>query len=159
MSHVLDDIDIRILKSLQENGRKRRGELAEEVGLSLPAVSERLKKLQERGYLEGFTAQLNPKRFGFDITAFVRVNLGSSEFYHDFLDRIRETHEVLECHAITGEGSHLLKIRTRNTASLESILSRIQAWKGVTSTLTSVVLSTNKETLALPLHSPEDADI
>jgi Lrp/AsnC family transcriptional regulator, leucine-responsive regulatory protein len=156
MSHVLDDIDIKILYSLQQNGRKRRGELAEEVGLSLPSVSERLKKLQERGYLEGFTTVLNSRMFGFDVTAYARVTMGSSEFYQAFLEKVRETSEILECHAVTGEGSHLLKIRTRNTASLEKILSDIQAWPGVMSTLTSVVLSTHKETLSLPLHQQID---
>jgi Lrp/AsnC family leucine-responsive transcriptional regulator len=57
--------------------------------------------------------------------------------------------EILECHAITGEGTHLLKVRTANTASLEKLLARIQAWAGVVSTQTSVVLSTSKETQRL----------
>jgi len=155
MHHNLDDIDIKILYALQRNGRKRRGELAEEVGLSLPSVSERLKKLNERGYLTGFTSVLDPKMFGFDITAFVRVTLGSSDYYDAFLRKVRETGEILECHAITGEGSHLLKIRTRNTSTLERILSEIQRWQGVTNTRTSVVLSTHKETLAIPLLPSE----
>lgn len=150
---MLDDIDIKILDSLQQNGRRRRGDLAEEVGLSLPSVSERLRKLEEKGYLTGYTAKLDPKKFGFDVTAYVRVTVRNSDFYQKFIDQAIGCPEVLECHAITGEGSHLLKIRTEKTESLERILSEIQAWDGVTQTLTSVVLSTAKETLALPIKT------
>ena len=150
---MLDSIDITILNALQQSGRKRRNELAEETGLSLPAISERLRKLEERGYIERYTAVLNAKLLGNDVTAFVSVTIDSSKHYEDFLRHVQQHPEILECHAVTGDGSHLLKIRTANTASLEEILSAIQSWRGVQGTRTSVVLSTRKETLTISLAS------
>lgn len=149
---MTDAIDIEILKALQADGRKKRNELAEEVGLSLPSVSERLRKLEERGYIKGYTALLDSKMLGNDITAFVAVSIDTSKHYEDFLKHVDENPEILECHAVTGEGSHLLKIKAANTASLEKILSTIQAWRGVLGTRTSIVLSTRKETLNIPIH-------
>jgi len=150
---VLDPIDTAIVKSLQLNGRKRRNRLAEETGLSLPAISERLRKLEDRGYITGYTALLDAKKFGKDVTAFIVVSVGPSKHYAEFLGCVDEQPEILECHAITGAGSHLLKIRTSNTASLEKILSAIQSWHGVQNTRTSVVLSTRKETLNIPVDA------
>jgi Lrp/AsnC family transcriptional regulator, leucine-responsive regulatory protein len=146
-----DSIDIQILSVLQMRGRTRRNELAEKVGLSLPAVSERLRKLEERGYIKGYAAILNPALFGNDVTAFISVSIDSSRHYEDFLKHVDQHPDVLECHAVTGDGSHLLKVRTANTASLEKILSTIQSWRGVMRTSTNVVLSTRKETTAIQL--------
>lgn len=149
---MLDDLDKRILDTLQHNGRVKRNELAELVGLSLPATSDRLRKLEERGYITGYTAILDPAKFGKDITAFVQVTVDTSLHYDNFLKHVQQSAEILECHAITGDGSHLLKIRTDNTAALERVLSRIQSWKEVRRTRTSVVLSTTKETLNFDIH-------
>jgi Lrp/AsnC family leucine-responsive transcriptional regulator len=153
----IDAVDRSILELLQRNGRMKRSELAEHVGLSLPSVSERLRKLEERGYITGYAATLDAKKFGMDVTAFVFVFVDTSRHYDEFLQHIDADGEILECHAITGEGSHLLKIRTKNTASLEEVLSRIQAWKEVQRTRTSVVLSTRKETLAIDLSQQPSA--
>ncbi|MDX9760193.1 MAG: Lrp/AsnC family transcriptional regulator [Bacteroidota bacterium] len=149
---MLDDLDKRILDTLQHDGRVKRNELAELVGLSLPATSDRLRKLEERGYITGYTAILDPAKFGKDITAFVQVTVDTSLHYDNFLKHVQQSAEILECHAITGDGSHLLKIRTDNTAALERVLSRIQSWKEVRRTRTSVVLSTTKETLNFDIH-------
>lgn len=148
---MLDELDIKILNAVQENGRVRRSDLAELVGLSLPAASDRLRKLEERGYIRGYTAVLDPGKFGKDVTAFVLVSVDTSRHYDHFLTHVEENPEILECHAVTGEGSHLLKIRTDSTAALEQILSTIQSWKEVQRTRTSVVLSTRKETLTISL--------
>lgn len=147
----LDHIDLAILKTLQEQGRTKRNELAERVGLSLPAISDRLRKLEERGILEGVHGKLEPKRLGLDVAAFIFVSVESSSNYQDFLAKSLEHPEILEVHAITGDGSHVLKVRTWNTSTLERLLSEIQRWPGVRSTRTNVVLSTHKETTALPL--------
>lgn len=144
---MLDELDIKILNAVQQNGRVRRSDLAELVGLSLPAASDRLRKLEERGYITAYTAILDPQKFGKDVTAFVQVTVDTSRHYENFLKHVDENPEILECHAVTGEGSHLLKIRTDSTGALERILSHIQSWKEVQRTRTSVVLSTRKETL------------
>ena len=132
MTPLLDDIDVKILKHLQEHGRAQRNKIAELVGLSVPSVSERMKKLEERGLIKGYHTILSDKDFHFDICAFLFVQVDGSENYQNFVKETLNESEILECHSITGEGSHLLKVRTKNTASFERLLSRIQSWDGVT---------------------------
>jgi len=150
---MLDDIDLTIIDVLQQSGRTRRNDLAERVGLSLPSVSDRLRKLEKLGYITGYHATVDAKRLGKDITAFVFVTVDSSRHYHQFIEHAAAQDDILECHAITGEGTHLLKVRTANTASLEKLLSRIQAWSGVVSTRTDLVLSTAKETFHVKVEA------
>jgi Lrp/AsnC family transcriptional regulator, leucine-responsive regulatory protein len=152
---MIDDIDVKMLDILQRSGRTKRNELAEAVGLSLPSVSERLKKLEEAGIITGYHATVNPQRLGKTVTAFVFIMVDSSRHYSQFLEHAKSLDEVLECHAITGEGSHLLKIRTTNTSSLEKLLAKIQAWAGVHSTRTNLVLSTSKETTRIKAELPK----
>ncbi|MCF7801037.1 MAG: Lrp/AsnC family transcriptional regulator [Candidatus Marinimicrobia bacterium] len=150
-AHVLDDIDIQLLNALQSNARIKRQELAHLVNLSIPAVSERLRKLKEAGYIIVHATHLEPHLCGLDVTAFVIVQSTTSIQYQEFTDRVNQFPEILECHSVTGDGSHILKIRTENTRKLESVLSEIQRWPGVTRTKSNIVLSTYKETLAVPL--------
>jgi Lrp/AsnC family leucine-responsive transcriptional regulator len=146
---MLDDLDIKILKTLQVNGRTKRNELAEQVGLSIPSVSERLKKLEDSKIIEGYYAKVNKQAFGFDILAFILVIMDSSKHYKDLIKHVDKHPNILECHSVLGEGSHLLKVLVKNTESLEKILSEIQTWLGVTGTKTTYVLSTIKETTAI----------
>ena len=153
---MLDDLDITILRRLQENGRTKRNELADAIGLSIPSLSERLKKLEDNGVIEGYYTKVNRHSFGLDIMAFVSVIMDSSKNYEKFSDHVKKTPEILECHSILGEGSHILKIVVKETKALESLLSKIQAWPGVTRTITSFVLSSMKETTSLNLQSKKE---
>ncbi len=150
---MLDEIDLKILDILQKNGRTRRNDLAESVGLSVPSVSERLRKLEETGVITGYYAKVDPKRLGKDVTAFIIVTVDSSKHFSSLIEHANTTDEILECHAVTGQGTHLVKIRTENTSTLEKLLSKIQAWAGVVGTLTSVILSTSKETTRIKINS------
>jgi len=143
---MLDDIDIKILDILQSNGRTKRNDLADKIGLSIPSTSDRLRKLEDDGYILGYAAILNPKRLGKDVTAFIIVKVDSAKHYQSFIEHAQNTDEILECHAITGEGSHLLKIRTESMTSLEKLLAKVQSWTGVIDTRTNIVLSISKET-------------
>jgi Lrp/AsnC family leucine-responsive transcriptional regulator len=143
---MLDDIDLKILTILQKQGRTKRNDLAEAVGLSLPSASERLRKLEDSGIILGYHAVVDAARCGKALTAFIVVTVDSSRHYATFLENARAQDDILECHAVTGEGSHLLKVRTADTHSLEKLLGKIQSWPGVTSTRTNLVLSTAKET-------------
>ncbi len=151
----IDEIDVKILSLLQAQGRMKRNRIAEEVGLSVPSVSERMRKLEERGVITGYFAVVSAKRLHIDITAFIRVRVENSDGYPEFVRRASELPEVQEVHSITGEGSHILKIRTRNTTTLEQLLARLQSWPSVQGTSTSIVLSTYKETRAIDV-SPTD---
>lgn len=150
---MLDETDVKILDLLQKHGRTRRNDLAEKVGLSLPAVSERLRKLEESGIISGYFAKVDHKQLGKDITAFVVVTVDSSKHFNAFINHVDNTDEILECHAITGEGTHIVKVRTENTASLEKLLAKIQSWQGVVKTTTSLVLSTTKETFRVKVSN------
>ncbi len=151
--HHLDDIDIAILKHLQKNGRAQRNKISKLVNLSVPSVSERMRKLEEKKLISGYHAVLNPQKFNFDIIAFIFVEVDNSSLYSSFVNKAILEPEVLECHSCTGDGSHILKITTRNTVTLEKLLSRIQSWEGVKKTRSNIVLSSFKETREIPIES------
>lgn len=149
---TLDEIDVKLLAMLQADGRISQHDLAESVGLSSPATGERLRKLEDRGIIKGFTAIVDPKLLGFDVTAFIAVGIDGSRFYQDFIERVQAHPEIQECHTVTGQGSHLLKIRTGDTSTLEHLLAELQSWPGVNWTTTNIVLSVLKEGSGLVLE-------
>jgi Lrp/AsnC family transcriptional regulator, leucine-responsive regulatory protein len=149
---MLDDIDIKILDVLQTKARTKRNELAEAVGLTTPSVSDRLAKLEEKGIIEGYYTHLNKKSFGYDIMAFIQVLMDSSKHFKSLIQNVEKSPQVLECHSILGEGSHLLKAIAKNTEALEKLLGEIQSWPGVTATKTTFVLSTIKSTTKIDIQ-------
>lgn len=142
---MIDLIDVQILDILQKDGRIQRNRIAEKVGLTIPAVSERMRKLESKGIIDGYHAKVNHSAIGKDVTAFVFVITSPSKKYDEFIRQVRNENDIIECHSITGEGSHLLKIQTDNTSTLEKLLSEVQSWPGVLQTRTYIVLSTYKE--------------
>lgn len=148
---MLDDLDIKVLKILQKKGRTKRNELADAAGMSIPAISERLNKLEEKKIIEGYYAKLNRKAFGYDIMAYILVMMESSKYYKSLISHVEKLPQILECHSVLGEGSHLLKAVSKNTEALEKLLGEIQSWPGVTATRTTFVLSTIKETTELDI--------
>ena len=148
---MLDVLDIKVLKILQKNGRVKRSRLADEINLSLPSVSERLNKLEENGIIEGYFAKLNKITFGCDITAFIFVTMDSSKHYKNLIANVEKIPEILECHSVLGEGSHILKVIAKNTESLDKMLGKIQSWAAVVSTKTTYILSTIKETTEIEI--------
>jgi Lrp/AsnC family transcriptional regulator, leucine-responsive regulatory protein len=148
---MLDDLDIKILNLLQEKGRTKRNELAEVVGLSIPSISDRLHKLEERGVIEGYYTKLNKKSFGYDIMVYILVMMESSKHYKGLIARVEKIPSIVECHSVLGEGSHLLKAVVKNSEALEKLLGDIQSWPGVMSTKTTFVLSTIKETTVIDI--------
>jgi Lrp/AsnC family leucine-responsive transcriptional regulator len=149
---MLDELDLKILKTLQQNGRTKRNELAEEIQLSVPSVSERLKKLEDNRIIQGYYTKVNRQAFGYDILAFILVMMDSSKHYKDLIKHVEKHPHILECYSVLGEGSHLLKVCVKNTEALEKLLSEIQTWPGVTGTKTTYVLSTIKETTAINIQ-------
>lgn len=147
----MDDKDRLILEILQKDGRMTASEVADHVDLSVPTVAERIRKLVENGVIQEFRAVVNAKEVGYDVTAYILMDMSSSDHYADVIDHAQETGEVLECHSITGEGSHILKVRTQDTSSLEALLREIQAWPGVIRTHTMIVMSTFKEATRLKM--------
>lgn len=142
---MLDSIDKIIIEQLQADGRMTTSDLAQIAGLSVPAVGERIKKLQENGIILGFTAVINPKKVGLDVGATITVVSESSANYSDVIERASNHPEVIECMSVTGVGSHVLVVRTENTGTLENLLRQVQSWPGVVRTDTRLILSHYKE--------------
>lgn len=141
----LDDIDLHILMLLQEHCKTSLARIGERVGLSAPAVIERIKKLEDGGVITGYTAVLNARQLGLDITAFIGVSISHPEGIEGFEREIQRLPDVLECHHVTGSYTMLLKVKTVNTSTLEELIRRIRSIDGVARTETMVVLSTHTE--------------
>ena len=150
---MFDNRDIQILELLQKDGRSTASDIAKEVDLSIPTVGERIKKLSEKGIINKFVTVLNHKNAGLDLTAFIFIVSEHSDHYDEFIKKTNECKAVMECHSITGGGSHILKIRAKNSQGLEDLLYEIQNWPGVSRTKSNVVLSSYKETTDINLQS------
>lgn len=151
MEITLKPLDREICRILQENARFSLSEVADRVGASVPTVSERVKRLEANGVIRGYHAVISSDALGYDVTAFIFVDAESSDVYSQFRRNCLKHADILEVHAITGTASHIVKVRVRNTSQLEELLSVMQRWKGVTRTVTHVVLSTHKETQNLEI--------
>ncbi len=147
----LDSLDRHILSLLQENCKLSLNKIGERIGLSAPSVVERIKKLEESGVIRGYTAVLDARKLGKDITAFIGVSIHHPKLIQTFERDIDRFEEVQECHHVTGEYTLLLKVKTDNTSGLEELLRQIRSIDGVARTETSVVLSTHTEGLWLNL--------
>ena len=126
--------------------------MARLLDLSAPAAADRVRRLEERGVIRGYSAVVDPEAVGLGVTAFVAVTLERPEHRAGFLGWVDGVPGVQECHHVAGEGDFLLKVRCAAVRDLETIVSEeIKGLDGVTSTRTTVVLSTRKETPVLPL--------
>jgi Lrp/AsnC family transcriptional regulator, leucine-responsive regulatory protein len=144
----LDAIDRRILRLLREDGRMPHAAIAKTVGLSGPAVHDRVRKLEAVGIISGYTAVLDPIALDRSHVAFVLVTLSEgSEFAIDepIVARICEETDVLEFHRVAGQDCYLIKVRTATNKDLEQLLRRIRLIRGVARTRTTIVLSTELE--------------
>lgn len=149
---MVDDLDSKVLQALLASGRKSWAELAQEIGLSAPATAERVRKLEERGIIKGYTVILDAETLGYTLTAFVAVTLDKPGDRKAFLASVDKLPEVQECHHVAGDYDYLLKVRTKGTRDLDRLLSEdIKGIAGIVRTRTTIVLSTWKETQALPV--------
>jgi Lrp/AsnC family leucine-responsive transcriptional regulator len=148
MGAALDPIDCHILRLLRRDGRMSHAAIAKEVGLSGPAVHDRVRKLEARGVIAGYAAVLDPVALDRSHVAFIMVTLSEgSEFAIDdpIVARICDEQDVLEFHRIAGQDCYLLKVRTATNRDLEQLLRRIRRIRGVARTRTTIVLSTELE--------------
>lgn len=154
---MLDPIDYKLIDLLQERGRAAQLELAQAVGLSQPAVAERVRKLEELGVITGYVAHVDARLLGKDITAFIGVFTNHPRYHERFLREIAEIPDVLECHRVAGADSYLLKVKTENTASLDDLIARIRSIGGVERTQTTIAIATLKETTRIVPAPDHDA--
>jgi Lrp/AsnC family transcriptional regulator, leucine-responsive regulatory protein len=148
---MINAIDERILKILQENARVSNAEIARQVGLAPSAVFERIRKLEERKVIRGYRAEIDPKVIGLAQLAFTFVR--SSDRPGGVLtgEKLAEIPEVLEVHHVAGEDCFLVKARARDAEALGRLLrERLGGIATISSTRTTIVLETVKETATLP---------
>jgi Lrp/AsnC family leucine-responsive transcriptional regulator len=140
----LDNIDIKIIKLLQENARITASEISGAINLSVPAVSERLKKLEVSGIIKQYTAIIDPVYFNKSLMAIVFVTLERPRFSDIFGEFVTRQNDILECHYLAGDADYALKVVTENTVTLQELLDRIKSVQGVAKTKTIVILSSAK---------------
>jgi Lrp/AsnC family transcriptional regulator, leucine-responsive regulatory protein len=142
----MDELDSRIVDLLQRDGRATQLEISRTVGMSQPAVAERIRKLEDKGVITGYAARVDPAKLGKDITAFIGVSIEHPKYFEGFARKVLAMPEVLEAHRVAGQDSYILKVRTSNTKTLDTLLvETLRTISGVTRTHTTIVLSSIKE--------------
>jgi len=149
----LDEADRLLIDALQRNGRSTFAELAALVGLRPPAVHERVKRLEARGYITGYAARIDARTLGLGLASFVSAYTGADVDYDAFAASVSAMPEVLEIHSVAGEESFLLKVVTLSTAHLDDFLSRLKTVPGIVRTKTAIVLSTPFERAGIALEA------
>ena len=141
----LDSVDEKILSILKNNARDSVSNIASEVKLSIPATSDRIKKMEDMDIIIGYKAVVNPQKVGLDILALITIISESSADYGKIITYANQVDEIVECFATTGRGSHILIVQTKDSQSLEQLLRTIQSWPNVMRTETQIILSANKQ--------------
>ena len=134
---LLDNVGWKLLTLLQEDARRSFSELGRAVGLSSPAVAERVRRMEEAGIITGYHAAIDPQRVGMQLLAFMRLSEVGDQSTR-FADLVADTPEVLECHRLTGSDSYVLKVVAQSITHLETLIDRFVPYGQVT---TSLVLS------------------
>jgi Lrp/AsnC family leucine-responsive transcriptional regulator len=141
---AVEAINKQILALLAQDGRLSFTELARHTGLSVSAVQQRVRRLEERGVIRGYAASIDPEAVGLPLTAFVSIKPFDPAAPDDAPDRLTHLNEIEACHSVAGEENYILKVRVASPAALEDLLQRIRADANV-STRTTIVLSTPYE--------------
>jgi Lrp/AsnC family transcriptional regulator, leucine-responsive regulatory protein len=152
----LDSLDRKVLEFLVRNGRATWAELGQLLGLSAPSAAERVRKLEQRGVIRGYAALIDPASVGRPLTAYISVSLTSHRNRAAFLRAIAKMEQVAECHHVAGDDDYLLKVRCRGTQDLDHLLAReLKEKLGVARTRTTIVLSTAKESVRVPIDAAD----
>lgn len=154
-SHLkLDQLDKSILKILQVRGKITNARLSEEIGLSPAPTLERVKRMEQKGIIKSYHAELNSEMLGLGVNTFVQVSLkGHNKTNIDiFTSKIKEIDEVIECHHVTGSGDFLLRVVAKDIASYQVLmLEKVSDIEVVDSLQTMVILSTFKDSKSIPI--------
>lgn len=134
---LLDQVGWQIILALQQDARLSFAELGRRVGLSLPAVAERVRRLEEAGIITGYRAEIDPGKIGLTMTVFIRLSTTGSQ-YPALIELIQQLPEVMECHHLTGTDSFIMKVVVGSIAHLEKLITRLSTFGPTT---TSIVLS------------------
>jgi len=151
---LLDRIDLRILSELQQDGRLSNVALSKRVNLSPTPCLERVKRLEQKGYISGYHAELNADKLGAGLLVFVQVSLDKTtpDIFSRFRSALAHLEQVLECHMVAGGFDYLLKLRFGNMAAYREFLGNdLASLPGIMQTHTYIVMEEVKHTSAIPL--------
>ncbi|HXW97048.1 MAG TPA: Lrp/AsnC family transcriptional regulator [Gemmatimonadales bacterium] len=155
---MLDTTDLAILRLLQQNARITNADIARQLDMAPSAILDRIRKLEGRGVITGYTARIDPDAVGLGLTAFILVRTEERVGVGAIGQALAKIPEVLEVHHVAGEDCYLVKARVRDTTGLSRLLrERFGRLRGVRNTRSTIVLSTVKESDALPLEVEESA--
>jgi Lrp/AsnC family leucine-responsive transcriptional regulator len=155
---MLDTTDLAILRLLQQNARISNADIARQLDMAPSAILDRIRKLEGRGVITGYTARIDPDAVGLGLTAFILVRTEERVGVGAIGQALAKIPEVLEVHHVAGEDCYLVKARVRDTTGLSRLLrERFGRLRGVRNTRSTIVLSTVKESDALPLEVEESA--
>ena len=153
---ALDETSLKILRALNADARVSYQGIADKVGLSRPAVMDRVKRLEEQGLIQGYTARFDRARIGRPVTAFITVRYPSSSHVgtEPWIRKLVDHPDVLECHHIAGEDCYLLKVAVPEVERLQEVLRALRPKNQQATTRTTIVLSTVFEKAGLLPYVP-----
>jgi Lrp/AsnC family leucine-responsive transcriptional regulator len=150
----MDEIDVKILNILQKNARIANADIARKVKMAPSAVHERIRKLEENGIIQAYETRVDPKKAGLGLAAFIFVRSSDRVGDERTAEELTRISEVLEVHHVAGEDCSLVKVRIAGTDHLAELMrGELGKIGSITSTRTTIVLETLKETTALPLST------
>lgn len=155
---AVSQTDARLLRILQTDGRRSYADLGADLGMAGPSAHERVKKLEARGVITGYSATVDPRAVGLGALAFTWVTQAPGTITVDLMPRFAEIPEIEECHHVAGEADYILKIRGRDMEHLGEVIRQVQVIPNVFSTETDVVFSTGFERRPLPLRGDEASE-
>ncbi len=151
----MDRTDLKILQCLKKNARQKASAISEEINLSVSAVTERIKRMEQSGVIRSYTVILDQKQLGNDVTALMEVSLEHPRYFDEFAKMIEETPNIVSCYYMTGDFDFMLKILTNSSDNLELIHRKIKSMDGVQGTKTHFVLKSVKTDVTVVPNSGE----
>ena len=148
---MIDDIDRKILKLLQENARISNAEIARRIDMAPSGILDRIRKLEKRGVIKGYEPRLDPLSLGLSLTTFILVRTEEPVGSYETGRKLAEIPEVQEIHYIAGDYCYILKVRVQDTEALGGLLRKFGSYPEVSDTRTTLVLDSIKDSLTLPL--------
>ena len=140
----MDTLDYKILECLKHNARQKASAIGEKINLSVSAVIERIRKLENAGIISGYTVEVDMKKLGQDVTAFMEIGLEHPKYYDSFSQAIKNNPNIISCYYLTGDYDFLIKIVTDSSDNLEMLHRHLKSLDGVQSTRTHIVLKNIK---------------
>ena len=161
---MIDEIDQKILDLLQKDARLSNADIGKEVGLNASSVFERVKKLERKGIITGYVATVDAEKIGKPMLAFMRINVDTDTMKNfdtakiDIEQAVIQDRDILECHHVAGEDCYILKLRANGPKELEQIISRVRSIIHGARSVTSIVLSTYKESSKVEVFVADDEE-